>query len=137
MDDVHLQDHIHVHEISQCLVVGDYPADLGGGEEHIFRPLGLEKGLHGTLVAEVKLSVSPQDKVVVALPAQLTDDRRPYHPAVAGDIDLGVLLHHFTMPFSRYSTRFILRTSSAAPSAATLRMSCSTMMRTSSSKVVF
>lgn len=45
-------------------------------------------------------------------------------------------IYYFTIPFSRYSTRFILRTSEAALSAATLAMSWRTISSTSCSKVV-
>ena len=43
--------------------------------------------------------------------------------------------NYFTMPFSRYSARLV-RTLAAAPSAATLAISCSTISFTSSSNVV-
>lgn len=43
---------------------------------------------------------------------------------------------YFTIPFSRYSARFIFLTSEAALSAATFAISCLTISSTSCSKVV-
>ena len=93
---IHFQDHIVVHEIRQRTLVGDDAANLGGGQEHIFRLLRLEKRLHIRLPAKVQLLVRPHDDIVIPLPPKLADDGRTHHSPVPGHIDLAILLHHPT-----------------------------------------
>ena len=98
VDDVHLQNHVVVHEIGLGLVVGHDAAHLGRGQKDVFRLFGGEEGFHRVLAAEVQLFVGAGDDVLVALALQLPHDGRAHHAAVAGHIDLCVFVHHITSP---------------------------------------
>ena len=104
---IHLENHVVVHEIGQGVLVGDYASHLGSRKKHIFRLLLGEKLLHCLLTAEVEFLMRAGDDVGVALTAQFAHNGRPYHTAVPGNIDFRCQFHHFTIPFSRYSARFM------------------------------
>ena len=53
VDDVHLHDHVVVHEVGESRLVGDDAADLGGGEDDVVGFLNGEERLYGFLAAEV------------------------------------------------------------------------------------
>ena len=149
VDDIHLEDHVVVHEVREGALVGDDPADLGGRQEYVFGLLGSEEGLYGVLPREVQLLVRPRDDVGIALSPELPYDGASHHAPVAGDVYFAVGFHavmrspirsgmtkiYLTIPFSRYSARLV-RTLAAAPSPATFAMSASTIRRTNSSKLV-
>ena len=155
VDDIHLEDHVVVHEVREGALVGYDPSDLGGRQKYVFRLLGSEEGLYGVLPREVQLLVRPGDDVGVALSPELPYDGASHHTPVAGDEYFAVGFHavlrspirsgmtkksgvtkiYLTIPFSRYSARLV-RTLAAAPSPATFAMSASTIRRTNSSKLV-
>ena len=67
MDDVHLEDHVVVHEIGQGRLVGNNAAYLGSSEEHVLGLLLGEEGLNGILAGEVELRMRSQHQVVITL----------------------------------------------------------------------
>ena len=72
MDDVHLEDHVVVHEIGKGALVSDNAAYLGGSQEHVLGALLGEEGLYGFLAGEVELLVGTGDDIGVALALELT-----------------------------------------------------------------
>ena len=74
VDDVHLEDHIVVHEIGQRTLVGHDAAYLGGSQEDVLGTLLGEKGLDLVLTAEIQLAVGTGDDVGIALTLQLAYD---------------------------------------------------------------
>ena len=96
MDNIHLQNHVVVHEVRQRALVGDYTANLGGGQEHILWLLRLEKRLHIRLPAKVQFLVRSHYDIGITLPPKLADNGRTHHSPVPGHIDLAILLHHPT-----------------------------------------
>ena len=67
MDDVHLEDHVVVHEIGKGGLVSDDAAYLGSSEEHVLGLLLGEEGLNGILAGEVELRMRSQHQVVITL----------------------------------------------------------------------
>ena len=98
MDDVHLKDHVVVHEVGKSRLVSDDAAYLGGSEEDVFGLLGGEEDLNGFLATEVEFRMGAGDDVGVALASELTDDGGAYHAAMSGYIYFGFFIHLF---FSR------------------------------------
>ena len=94
VDDVHLQDHVVVHEVREGALVGHDAPHLRRRQEHVFRLLGGEEGLHVRLAGEVQLLVRPGDDIRIALALKLPDDGGTHHSAVARHIDFRVFLHH-------------------------------------------
>ena len=94
VDDVHLQNHVVVHEVGQGFLVGHNAAHFGGCQEDVFRLLLGKELLHGILPAEVQFLVGAGNDVGIALALQLTDNGRTHHAAVARHIDFCVFLHH-------------------------------------------
>src|SRR5699024_8462486 len=156
MDHVHLQRHVVVHEIRQCFLIGYDAAHLGRSQKDVFRLFSGKEGFHRLLTAEIQFPVGAGDQVGVPLALQFPHNGAAHHAAVPGYIDLRVFLHHsfrllslnkqtvakrgrrgpyLMTPFSRYSARLVLMCSSAR-STATFFISWSTMIRTSSSKLV-
>lgn len=132
---VHFQYHVLVHEVRQRLLVGHDASHFRCGQEHIFRPFLCEELLHLVLSCQVQFLVRTCHDVRISLPLQFPYDGRSHHSPVSGHIYFRCLFHYFTIPFSRYSARFV-RITLATCSAATFCMSCATMMRTSSSNEV-
>ena len=90
MDDVHLQDHVVVHEVGQRALVGHNAAHLGGCQEHVLGLLLCEEGLHLVLTGEVQLPVRAGDDIGVALPLQFADNGTSHHAPVSGYVNLRV-----------------------------------------------
>jgi hypothetical protein len=67
IDDVHLQHHVVVHEVGQCGFVGYDAADLGCGEEDVFRAFCGEEVVDRLLVDKVKFGMVTSDYVGVTL----------------------------------------------------------------------
>ena len=142
MNHVHFQRHVVIHKVRQSVLVGNNAAHLGCGQKDIFRLFGGKKFFHGILAAQVQLFMGPGNDIGISLAFQFPHNGGTYHTAVACHIDLSVLFHHNKWPsflfydaFSRYSSR-LQRMFSSARSTATFSMSCSTMILTSSSKLV-
>ena len=93
VDDVHLHDHVVVHEVGESRLVGDDAADLGGGEENVVWFLSGEERLYGFLAAEVKLGMGASDEVGVTLALQFAHDSRAHHPAVSCDVYFRFFFH--------------------------------------------
>ena len=94
MDDVHLQNHVVVHEVGQRALVGHDAAHLGGCQEHVLGTLLCEEGLHLVLTGEVQLPVRAGDDIGVALPLQFADNGTSHHAPVSGYVNLTVLFHY-------------------------------------------
>jgi hypothetical protein len=60
MDDVHLNHHVLVHEVSRSTVVGDYTSHFGGRKEYIFWFLGSEERFNFMLAGQIQLRVSAE-----------------------------------------------------------------------------
>ena len=88
MNDVHLKNHVVVHEVRQMPLVGDDTTDLSGSQEHILRFLGSEESFYCLLAAKVQFFMGTRDNIGVSLTLQLTHDSRTYHSPVAGYIYL-------------------------------------------------
>ena len=97
VDDVHLEDHVVVHEVGQGVLVSDDAADFGCGEEDVFGLFGFEEGLHLVLTRQVEFLVRPCDDVGIALSLQFTDDGRAHHPTVTGDVYFAVYFHFYSI----------------------------------------
>ena len=93
MDDVHLEDHVVVHEVGESRLVSDDAANFGGSEEDVLGLLTSEERLYGVLATEVELRMGAGDDVGVALAGELTHDGGAYHATVACDVYFGVLFH--------------------------------------------
>ena len=93
MDHVHLEDHVIVHEIGECALVGNNAAHLGCCKEDVLGLLCCEEGFYLILTGEVELFVGAGDDVGVALALELAHDGGTYHAAVSGYIDLTVFFH--------------------------------------------
>ena len=94
MDDVHLQNHVVVHEVGQRALVGHDAAHLGGCQEHVLRTLLCEEGLHLVLTGEVQLPVRAGDDIGVALPLQFADNGTSHHAPVSGYVNLTCFFHY-------------------------------------------
>ena len=92
VDQVALDEQVLIEEVSAVEVVGLDAADLGSGDEDVVRLLLSQEGVHGALVDQVQLGVGAGDEVVVAQRLQAPHDGRTHHAAVAGDVDLGVMV---------------------------------------------
>ena len=108
VDDVHLQNHIVVHEVRQGVLVGHDAAHFGGGQEHVLRTLIGKEVVYGLLVAQVQFLVGTGDDVGIALSMKLAHNGAAHHAVMTGYVYFAVLFHHFTMPFSRHSARLVL-----------------------------
>lgn len=93
MDDVHLEDHILVHEVGQCALVSHDAAHLGGSKEHVLGLLLSEEGLYGILTGEVKFRVGSQHQVVISLAFQFPYYCTTDHASVTGYIYLTCFFH--------------------------------------------
>lgn len=96
VDDVHLEDHVIIHEVSQRALVGLDATDLRRREEDVLGTLLGKETLNGLLTRQVQLLVRTGDDVRVALTLQFANDGRTHHAAVSGYIDFCMLLHHKT-----------------------------------------
>lgn len=94
VDDVHLEDHVVVHEVGQGALVGLDTADLRRGKEDVFGTLLGKETLDGLLTRQIQLLVRTGNDVRVALTLQFANDGRTYHSTVSGHIDFCILLHH-------------------------------------------
>ena len=74
MDDVHLEDHVLVHEVGQSTLVGDDATDLGCCEEDIFGFLLGKELLDGLLTGEIELFVGTSDNIGIALSLKFADN---------------------------------------------------------------
>ena len=88
MDDVHLHNHVVVHEVGKGTLVGHDAAHLGGGHEDIFGTLCGKETLYSLLSAQVELPVCTQHKVVVSAPLEFSHNGRTHHAAVSGYVYL-------------------------------------------------
>ena len=95
MDDVHLADHVVVHEVGQGVLVGDDATDFRRRQEDIFGLLLSEELLHGILSGEVEFFMGSGDDVIVALALKLAHNGRAYHATVPGDIYFTVFVHFY------------------------------------------
>ena len=93
MDHIHLKDHILVHKVGKCALVGNYTADFGCGKEYILRFFGFEKGLDIRLTGKVKLFVSPRYQIIVSLALKFAHYRAPDHSSVSRNVYLTVFVH--------------------------------------------
>ena len=75
MDDVHLENHVIVHEVGQGTLVGHDATYLGGSKEHVLGLLLSEEGLYGFLAGEVKFLVGAGDNIGIALALELANYR--------------------------------------------------------------
>ena len=96
VDRVHLEHRVVVEEVRRRGRVRRDAADLRRGEEDVVRPLLREEGVRRALVAQVEFRVRADDDVLEAAALQRADDGGADHPAVSGDVDLGVLFHGWT-----------------------------------------
>ena len=94
MDDVHLEHHVVVHEVSQSGLVCHDASHLRCREEDVFGLLLGEELLHGFLPGQVKFLVRSCDDVGVSLPLQFPHYRRADHPPMACNINFTVLTKH-------------------------------------------
>ena len=81
--DVHLQNHVVIHEIGKGGLVSDDAAYLGSSEEHVLGALLGEEGLNGILAGEVKFLVGAGDNIGIALALELANYRATHHAPVA------------------------------------------------------
>ena len=88
MNDVHLQNHVVIHEIGKGGLVSDNAAYLSSSEEHVLGLLLGEEGLNGLLAGEVKLLVGTGDDIGVALALELANDGGAHHATVTGNVYL-------------------------------------------------
>ena len=93
IDNIHLEHHILIHEISRGFIVGYDTANLSSGKKYIFRFFGGEKILNITLLCEVELGMRTCHEVVIALPLQLPHYGAAYHSLMASNIDFRVFVH--------------------------------------------
>ena len=101
MYDIHLKDHVVVHEISQSTLVGDDATYLGSSKEDVLWLLFGEECIDGILTCEVEFGVCARDYVLVALSMQLTHNGRTHHASMAGNIYLTILMHHYSLLITR------------------------------------
>ena len=101
MNDIHFEDHVLVHEISQRRLVRLYAADLRRRKEDILRPLCRKEVIDSLLVTEVQFGMCPQHQVRIPLPLQLPHDSAPHHPTVSGNIYFRILIHMLLFPVLR------------------------------------
>ena len=94
VNDVHLQNHVVVHEIRQRALVGHDAAHLRCSEEHILRLFLPKERFHSVLPGQIQFFMGSGDDIRIALTLQLTDDGRAHHAAMACYIDFCVFLHH-------------------------------------------
>ncbi len=87
MDDVHLEDHVVVHEVGQGALVGDDAAYLGSSEEHVFGTLLSKERLHLVLTGEVQFRVGTGDDIVVSLSLEFAHNGASHHTTVACDVN--------------------------------------------------
>ena len=93
VDDVHLEDHIVVHEVRESRLVSHDAADLSGSEEDVLGFLAGEELLHGLLSTEIQLRMGAGDDIGVALALELTHDGGAYHAAMSCYVYFGVFIH--------------------------------------------
>lgn len=93
VDDVHLHDHVVVHEVGKSRLVGDDAADLGGGEEDIVGFFFGEEVFDSLLAAKVKLGMGASDEVGVTLALQFAHDSRAHHSTVSCDVYFAIFIH--------------------------------------------
>ena len=93
VDDVHLQNHVVVHEVRQCILISDDTAYFCCCKEHIFRFLLLKEFLHRLLPAQVQFLVRAGDNIRISLPPQLTHYSTSHHSTVACYIYFRVFQH--------------------------------------------
>lgn len=142
MNHVHFQRHVVIHKVRQSVLVGNNAAHLGCGQKDIFRLFGGKKFFHGILAAQVQLFMGPGNDIGISLAFQFPHNGGAYHTAVACHIDLSVLFHHNKWPsFLFYNAFFQVFFQVAADVFlcalySYFSMSCSTMILTSSSKLV-
>ena len=97
MDHIHLQDHIFIHEIRQCLTVGHDAAHLGCGQEHIVRLLPGKEFLHGNLSAQIQFLMAAGDDIGISVFLECSTTSTSYHTPVAGYIYFCVFFHDITV----------------------------------------
>ena len=97
MDHIHLQDHIFIHEIRQCLTVGHDAAHLGCGQEHIVRLLPGKELLHGILSAQIQFLMAAGDDIGISVSLECSTNSTSYHTLVAGYIYFCVFFHDITV----------------------------------------
>ncbi len=117
VDNVHLKNHVDIHEISLGLCISHNTAHLCSGKKYILRLFLFKEGLNLILSCKVQFLMSSENKVVITLSLQLSYYGRAHHSVVAGHKNLCLSIHHLTRPFSRYSARFVLICSSALSTA--------------------
>ena len=88
MDDVHLEDHVVVHEVGQRALVGHDAAHLGSRQEDVLGLLLCEEGLDLILTGEVEFRVGTRDNIMVALALEFSYYCRAHHATVTGNINL-------------------------------------------------
>ena len=94
MDDIHLQHHVLIHEISQSLCICLDSAHFGSSQEYILWFLLPEKVFYLLLTAEVQFLMRPRDDVVISLAFQLPDNGGSHHTTMPGYINLCFFFHH-------------------------------------------
>ncbi len=154
MHDVHLKNHVVIHEIREGFLIGDNTADLRRREKYILRFFLRKEILDRVLAGQVELLMCARDDVGVALPLQLALDCGADHSAVARHINFCIFFHHLIFdpfirrlhrPFSPEQSaktqipefRFYCLRSLVLASASAFLRSESAMIFTSSSKLVF
>ena len=72
MDNIHFKNHVLIHEISQCVLIGNDSAYLCSRKEYILRLFSRKEFLHLILSAKIKLLVRTCDYVGISLTYKLT-----------------------------------------------------------------
>ena len=95
MDDVHLENHVVVHEIRQSTLVCDDSAHFRSSQEHVFWLFLCEELLHLVLSGQIQLFVRPQHQIIISLTLKLANDGTSHHSAMTCNIYLTILFHYF------------------------------------------
>ena len=96
VDDVVLHHQVGPDEVHGVGAVGQDPANLGGGHEHILGLLFQEELQHRALVFQVGLLTRPHDDVGEPLRQEVAHDGAAHEPVVPRDEDVAVLVQFQT-----------------------------------------
>jgi hypothetical protein len=69
VDDIRLDREIRADKLGGIGAVSEDATDLGGSKEHVLRSFALEEFTGGGLVGKIKLSMRPEDEILISASA--------------------------------------------------------------------
>ena len=87
MNNIHLQYHVLIHEVGQCILIGYNASYFGSCQKDVFGTFFSKEFFYLVLSAKVQFFVSTSNEVGISLALQFTDNGTSYHTSMAGNID--------------------------------------------------